>query len=186
MSSPDCQRYRSAKNHHKMQMTINDFFFCSKHNNLFLWIQTTVNRPFVLPPSACCFSELLSMLKPINSYFGKINNIRKPLIIPPRSFLYVGIRRKSVHIYKSFHIPLTFLSNKTLRCRLRFNCKRLFVVSSIKFFNGNVAYMRVNAIVQSAVFFHKILKRKCFNIILIKNRLEYVHCSFRKHNLLWL
>lgn len=53
------------------------FFFCSKHNNLFLWIQTTVNRPFVLPRSACCFSELLSMLKPINSYFGKINNIKK-------------------------------------------------------------------------------------------------------------
>lgn len=96
------------------------------------------------------------------------------------------IRRKSVPIYKSFHIPLMFLSNKTLRCRLRFSCKRLFVVSSIKYINGNVAYMRVNAIVQSAVFFHKILKRKCFNIILIKNRLEYVHCSLRKHNLLWL
>lgn len=143
MSSPDCQRYRYAKNHHKM----NDFFFCSKHNNLFLWIQTTVNRPFVLPRSACRFFELLSMLKPINSYFGKINNIKKPLIIPPRSFLYVGIRRKSVHIYKSFYIPLTFLSNKTLRCRLRFNCERLFVVSSIKYIKGYVAYMRENAIV---------------------------------------
>lgn len=57
------------------------------------------------------------------------------------------IRRKSVPIYKSFHIPLTFLSNKTLRCRLRFNCKRLFVVSTIKYINGNVAYMRENAIV---------------------------------------
>lgn len=147
MSSPDCQRYRSAKNHHKMQMTINDFFFCSKHNNLFLWIQTTVNRPFVLPRSAFCFSELLSMLKPINSYFGKINNIQKPIITQKFSVSMQRIRRKSVPIYKSFHIPLTFLSNKTLRCRLRFHCKRLFVVSSIKYINGNVAYMRENAIV---------------------------------------
>lgn len=136
--------------------------------------------------SACCFSELLSMLKPINSYFWKDKQYSKTDNHTSKKFSVSmqRIRRKSVPIYKSFHIPLTFLSNKTLRCRLRFNCKRLFVVSSIKYFNGNVAYMRVNAIVQSAVFFHKILKRKCFNIILIKNRLEYVHCSFRKHNLL--